>query len=350
MPQASEKLWQLSCLAKFPGMRALAWHGDVLYASRNYELFRAHVRAQGEAVQWQFVAQFAPAIGRKLSSHSRLLGRLARSGLHALVVLPAGKMIAAVPGAIVTAAASDTGFRITHRILRGTRPLHITATPDGKVFWGEYFNNRGREEVFIYGSDDGGETWDVAYVFPPGSVRHLHNIVHDPYENCLWILTGDEGAECQILRASFDLKNIEPVVSGSQQTRAAAAVPAREGLYFSSDTPHERNHIYCLERNGVARELAEISGSSIYGCRVGNSVFFSTMVEPSPVNPDHKVRVYGTCNGPDWHCLLEWKKDIWPPMFQYGNAFFPDGKNESGVLALSTTAVQGADQQLSLWT
>ncbi len=349
MSQAPEKLWQLSCLDKFPGMRVLAWQGDVLYASRNYELYRAQAKPHGEVVQWEFVAQFAPAMWRKLSFHSRLLYRLARNGFHALAILPSGKMIAAVPGAIITAATDNTGFHITHRILRGTRPLHITATPDGKVYWGEYFNNLEREEVFIYGSNDGGETWDVAYVFPAGSVRHIHNIVHDSYENCLWILTGDEGAECQILRASYDLRSVDRALSGGQQTRAAAAVPAREGLYFSSDTPHERNHIYCLERNGIARQLAEISSSSISGCRVGNSTFFATMVEPSAVNPDHKVRVYGTRDGADWDCLWEWKKDIWPPIFQYGNAFFPDGKNESGVLALSTIAVQDADQQLSLW-
>ena len=37
-----------------------------------------------------------------------------------------------------------------------------------------------------------------------------------------------------------------------------------------------------------------ISSSSIYGCRVGSRVFFSTMVEPSEVNRDRQVRVYGS--------------------------------------------------------
>lgn len=349
MPESSDKSWQLSCLATSPNMRALAWQGNTLYASRNYELFQAEIKPHRAAVEWEFVARFAPVFWRKLSSRSRLLSRLSRDGFHALAILPSGKMIAAVPGAIVTRKAGEDQFRATHRILRGTRPLHITATPDGKVYWGEYFDNPEREEVFIYGSNDGGETWDVAHVFSAGTIRHVHNIVHDPHGNCLWIFTGDEGTECQILRASYDLKNIERVLGGNQQTRAAAAVPTEAGLYFSSDTPHESNHIYCLTQNGIVKQAAEITSSSIYGCRVGASIFFSTMVEPSAANPDRNVHIYGTRNGSDWQSLLEWKKDRWPHIFQYGNVVFPDGKNESGVLALSTIAVEGADQQLSLW-
>ena len=38
------------------------------------------------------------------------------------------------------------------RIPRGTRPLHMTATPDGRVFFGEYFDNDERDEVHIYTS------------------------------------------------------------------------------------------------------------------------------------------------------------------------------------------------------
>lgn len=341
--------WQLSCLAKFPRMRALAWSGQTLYASRGYELFCAEIIPGRIPIDWKFVVRFHPAPWRKLSSSSRLLSRLLRDGFHALAILPSGRMIAAVPGAIITLAPGQAEFRITHRILRGTRPLHITCTPDGRVYWGEYFGNRERKEVFIYGSTDSGETWDVAHVFSAGTIRHIHNIVCDPYANCVWILTGDEGAECQVLRASYDLKNIERVLGGNQQTRAAAAVPTEAGLYFSSDTPQERNHIYCIERSGNVKQISGLPSSSIYGCRAGNFIFFSTMVEPSMVNIGSKVCVYGTKNGLNWHSLLEWTKDGWPSVFQYGNAIFPDGRNESGVLALTTIAVQGADQQTSLW-
>ena len=66
---------------------------------------------------------------------------------------------------------------------------------------------------------------------------------------------------------------------------------------FSSDTPLETNHVYRLDRRGNPAKVAALSSSSIYGCNVGNAVFFSTMVEPSPINSDRTVCLYGSPDG-----------------------------------------------------
>jgi len=276
--------------------------------------------------------------------------RLLRDGFHALAVLSSGHLVAAVPGAIITLVPGETKFRVSHKVVRGTRPLHITVTPGAHVFWGEYFDNAQREEVHIYASTDRGTSWNIAYTFPQRTIRHVHNIVYDEWEDCLWVLTGDDGAECRILRASCDFRTVETVMSGSQQARAVAFVPTRDALYFSSDTPLERNHVYRLDRRGSLARAADLSSSSIYGCRVGEAVFFSTMVEPSTVNPDRNVRIYGSLHRAEWRSLLTWRKDRWPMgLFQYGNAFLPDGNNTSGILAVSTVAVESADLETSLW-
>jgi hypothetical protein len=36
-------------------------------------------------------------------------------------------------------------------------------------------------------------------------------------------------------------------------------------------------------------------------------------------------------------------------LFQYGNAFFPDGNNSTDVLAVTTVAVKGSDFETTLW-
>jgi hypothetical protein len=335
-------------LATFPGMRALAWKQDVLYASRGYELLKARVGA-GE-IEWEFVGRSRAEWWRGLTSRTRLGFRLVRDGFHALTVLASGTLVAAVPGAVVTLAAGEREFRVTHRITRGTRPLHIVATPHGHVCWGEYFDNAGREEVHIYGSRDEGASWRVVYTFPRGAVRHVHNVVYDQWGDCVWVLTGDYGDECRVLRASCDLRRVDVVLSGNQQARAVAAVPAADGLYFATDTPVERNFVYRMGRDGSLAQLAALSSSSIFGCSAGDALFFSTMVEPSAVNPDQNVRVYGARAGAGWDSLLAWKKDLLPMrFFQYGNAFLPDGENTSGCLAVTTAAVQDADQTLSVF-
>ena len=283
-----------------------------------------------------------------------LTARLFRDGFHALAILPSGAHVAAIPGAIIARTSNDNEFRIAYTLTRGTRPLHITAVPGGAVYWGEYFDNAARDKVHIYGSSDGGRTWSVVYTFPKGAIRHVHNIVLDPWENCLWVLTGDYGDECRILRAAFDFSRVEAVLQGNQQARAVALVAMPQGLYFSSDTPLESNFIYFLDRKGMLSRLVPISSSSIYGCRVSERIFFSTMVEPSQVNRDRNVRVYGGAGGGvprgDWRPLLAWKKDRWPMgLFQYGNALLPDGGNTSSCLAVTTVAVETDDMVTSLY-
>jgi hypothetical protein len=339
---------RLSRVAAFPGLKVLAWNGDVLYAARGYTLLRA--RPTGPRVDWKRVGRYSPDWWRKITVSSRLTCRLVRDGFHAFAMLPSGNMIAAVPGAIVTLVPGESEFRISHKLLRGSRPLHIAATSNGRIFWGEYFDNAMRDEVHIYASDDRGSTWKKAYTFPKGTIRHVHNVVYDKWQDCLWVLTGDNGNECRILRASCDLENIEVIMSGNQQARAVAMVPTEAGLYFSSDTPLERNHIYFLSRAGDLSRLAPIDSSSIYGCRVGESTFFSTMAEPSEINSADHVSVYGSADGEDWPVLGEWTKDRWPmKFFQYGNVFLPDGTNTTDLLALTTIAVTDADLETSLW-
>jgi hypothetical protein len=340
--------WSLAEVAAFPGLRALAWENDVLYASRGYSLFRAKVTAQ--RIEWEHVARHHPVWWRNLSASSRLFFRLCRDGFHALAVLSSGHLVAAAPNLILTLAPGEKQFRAVHKIHRGTRPLHITAAPTGHVFWGEYFDNPQREEVHIYASSDCGAHWEVAYTFPKSAIRHVHNIVYDRWENCLWVLTGDNGAECRILRASVDFCNVETILAGNQQARAVALVPTPDAIYFSSDTPFEANHVYRLDRRGALTEVASLGSSSTYGCAVGDRIFFSTMVEPSQVNLERHIGVYGSLNGHDWQRVLQWKKDRWPmKWFQYGNAVLPDGHNSSGLLAASTIATESADLGTSLW-
>jgi hypothetical protein len=340
-------------IARFPRLRALTWSGDMLYASRNYELLRTKIlpgQIPSDAQPWETVAAFNAPYWRRLTSRANLTSRLVRDGFHALAILPSTDMVAAVPGAIITLRPNATTFEVTHKIIRGTRPLHITIIPNGTVCWGEYFDNPSRDEVHIYTSTDGGSTWHVAYTFPNGAIRHVHNIVHDPWQDCLWISTGDYGDECRILRASCDFRQIDVILQGNQQARAVALVPAENGLYFSSDTPLEKNSIYHLDRTGALSQLSPLTSSSIYGCRVGHHIFFSTMVEPSSANPDRSVRIFGGREGENFFPVLSWKKDRWPlRFFQYGNAFLPDGENNTPYLALTTIAVKSENMVTSFY-
>src|SRR5947208_13622598 len=207
-------------VATLPNCRALAWQGDRLYLSRGYDLYSARMTAT--PFEWNKIASYSPPWHRKVSSAFSLSSRVFRDGFHALSVLPSGNLVAAVPGAIVTLQRGETEFQVTHKMARGARPLHIATTTAGREFWGEYFDNAQRSAVHIFGSGVGGVTWKVAHTFPARSIRHVHNIVHDQWGDCLWIFTGDYGSECKIIRASADLSSLNEVIAGNQQCRAVA--------------------------------------------------------------------------------------------------------------------------------
>ncbi len=348
---AASAALKLRKIATHPGVRVLAWDGDVLYGCRGYRIVSLRVGKSGE---WKTVARFRPIWWRSLTSRNALTYRLLRDGFHALAVLGGSAsgpaIVGAVPGAVVTRVPDSDEFVVTHRVQRGTRPLHITAVPSGGIYWGEYFDNRERAEVHIYASTDGGLTWQVAYTFPAKSIRHVHNIIYDRWGDCLWILTGDEGEECKVLRASCDLRSVEVVLAGNQQARAVAAIPTEAGLYLSTDTPSEKNHVYRLDRAGNVEQVGDLASSSIYGCRVGKAVFFSTMIEPSPVNITREVQIVGSRDGANWQVLASWKKDRLPMRyFQYGNALLPDGENSTRYLAATTIAVERDDLVTTIW-
>jgi hypothetical protein len=337
---------QLQPVGRYPGLRVLAWHDGNLYAGHRYEL----LRWEKEKYLWQLVASFEPRPWRRLSSGHRLSARLFRDGYHSLVGLPDGTLIAILPKIIGVLAPGAPRFEETFTIPRGSRPLNLAVTPDGGVFWGEYFDNKERDEVNIYGSLDGGRSWHPVYTFPKQSIRHVHSINYDPYRNCLWILTGDLGEECRFLRASPDFSSVEVVLSGNQQARAVSLLPFEDGVYFATDTPLEQNYIYHLTQDGRLDRLFPVNSSVFYTCRVSRAMFFSTVVEPSPVNHDQTTTLLGSADGKNFVVLLRWPRDIWPLMyFQYPNIFLPTGDNDSDILAVTGWAVRGEDQTTNLF-
>lgn len=341
----------LTLIATFPEFRVLTWHNNYLYAAKKYTLFRIKEKDLLEKkTNWEKVAFFRPGMLRKIASSMRLSQRLLRIGFHHLEVFPDKRMIAILDKAIAVLEVGEKEFKTTWRVKRGTRPMGMAITPDSKIYWGEYFNNKERSEVYVYGSEDGGYTWDVVYTFSKGSIRHIHNIIYDSFDDCFWILTGDEGKEPKILRASRDWKALDIVLGGNQQARAATIIVESDGIYYATDTPHEQNYIYHIDRKTEKREeIAKISGPSMYSCKVGGFMFFSTAAEPGR-SYYPAACLWRSKDGDSWHKLFEWPKDSWhPKYFQFGNIVLPRGETSDGLLAATGVAVKGMDGKLGLW-
>ena len=77
-------------------------------------------------------------------------------------------------------------------------------------------------------------------------------------------------------------------------------------------------------------------------------LFFSTMVEPSEVNLETKPFCMAAPTEFSGRSEFAWKKDRWPMrLFQYGNAFLPDGPNSTDFSPLDHGCVKPISKPVS---
>lgn len=274
------------------------------------------------------------------SSLSNILARLLRSGVHHVLPLSDGTLIVVTGRKFIKIDLESGNIQKVFSIQRGARPLFLCSPDNKNIFWGEYFGNAGRGEIHIYSSTNFGSTFNTAYTFPRNTIRHVHGIFHDPYDGGLWATTGDTDGECGIWASQDGFRTIEKVAGNNQQTRALQLLFTKRYVYFGSDAPEEKNHIYRIEKNsGSLEKLQSVDNSIFWGCKVGDSLFFSTAVEPSKVNDSKHACIWGSKNGDEWMQVASFKKDFLSmKYFQYGQILFPAGENNTGSLWFSPFA------------
>jgi hypothetical protein len=174
--------------------------------------------------------------------------------------------------------------------------------------------------------------------------------------NGLIVLTGDRDAESKILLTKDMFQTIEVLSEGTQRSRAIAVLPAEGGYFIATDTQHEQNYIQFLTFDGHLSILHPIVGSCFGGCQVGEWSFFATAAEPSRVNNDPSVTIYGARNGQDWQMIHRWHVDHWSwptviqaALFQMGRVIFPAGENRTSALFVTPVAVKQGDAILHRW-
>jgi hypothetical protein len=314
---------------------------NTLYAAKRYSILKS--RDLGNS--WECDGKLAVSFNQRLPCINRMTTRLLRLGVHGFVRLPDGSRVCIARKGIYRAMPGDSVYEKVHHIERGSRPLTICVGSKDALYWGEYFDNPDRDAVNIYASFDKGKTWEICYTFPPQTVRHIHGIFYDGYDDCYWIVTGDYEKECCIYRTTNQFKTLHIVRSGGQQNRCFSLQVTNNKLFYATDTPLEQNFIYAMDKNtGEVTRLQAIQSSAFYSCKVKENIFISTAIEPSRINLTRYSNIWGTSNHQYWFELAKFKKDVWPKKyFQYGMIFFPGGVNKTDYLFFSGLAVDEID-------
>jgi hypothetical protein len=248
-----------------------------------------------------------------------------------------------------------------------SRPLYFCEIKDidgfdDRIVYGEYFNNPGKVPVSIFIREKNNE-WKIVYSFPRNCLNHIHNMVPDKYNKCVWILAGDFGDSAGIWCAKNNFKEIKPVLVGEQIYRACVAFPTKDGLLYATDTPLEPNSIRLLtmvNSKFESIEITKIKGSVIYGCMSGEKFVFSTTVEPSGIYGGKweafttKKRGPGICDNnmyiyygdlkDNFKIIYQAYKDFYPyVIFQFGKLMFPNCQFNSSYLPVMHIATKKYD-------
>ena len=286
-----------------------------------------------------------PLSGYRQIGRVRLIERLLRLEVYRMVRTPAGTEIASSREGILRREHGNKEFQVVYADARSRRPISLCVDREGRLYFGEYFNNADRDAVRVFMSEDDGCSWRECYRFPPKTIRHVHGLIYDEAQDRLWVMTGDYGDEAQIGLASPGFGSYQVVVQGSQQTRACDGVCGSSGLIYATDTPLEQNHVYWLDATtGQTTSVANVQNSVLFMGEACGGMFLSTIVEPSDMNTTQCVHVWYSSDGRQWGEVLTLPRDRWSMRyFQYPTASFANGPRACPYVFISMRGTRGSD-------
>lgn len=280
---------------------------------------------------------------QKILSVSRLSRQLLREGLHHLVPLKNGDIF--VTGKKKAYTVSKNGkIKNIFQGYVGNKPAHqgICVTPNGTLFFGEYSVNLDhKNETKLYRSLDNGITFETILTFPQ-NIRHIHFVKYDPYEDCLWLGTGDADNECHLMRSCDNGDTWETVGTGNQDWRAIGVCFNEDYLIWGTDAGSvpDQNHIIRMDRKTRKIEIIANAEGPCHGCGsfADGRVFISTGVEGGENEKDRYARLKEIKNNKTAD-VLKIKKDCLPLILQYGVMRFPGGTHNSSKVVFTTMAL-----------
>jgi hypothetical protein len=309
-----------------------------LYISRGYEIFRSG----DQGASWELDC-FVPDRGWQSLPASCALGRrLFRRYIQTFQVASDGSRIAVARDGIYRADRDEIRMRRRFTLTRGSRPLNLCV--DGcRVLFGEYGDGLRNPGPRLYLSADCGRTYDVIREFPTDDIRHIHNVVLDPFTGDYWVLAGDFGAQPGVGILSRNGKNFDWLARGKQVFRAVSVLVGEEYLTYGTDSSTEPNCIGRLhKKTGGFEKLRDTEGSSLYAGRCGGTWLISTCVEPNPAAPARTCSLYASRDGMVWNPLAAYRKDGFHAVyFQFGTLVLPSSAPHGGVTIFSGQALAG---------
>lgn len=342
---------QLSPLCFLPDGRLICYKKGSIISVKNDTIIEKHL----------LFDSFKEKLGGCFNSIYRLL----RLGIRAAVALDNETLILSIKHSVYEYDLKDRQLSDGFYMGPGIRPLsfssiHRIAGFEDSIVFGGYLSNHLKDPVHIY-KRIGKDSWAVVYTFESGLINHIHNIIPDPFRNCVWIFTGDFDDSAAIWKATDGFKKVERVACNDQKYRGCVVYALPEGLLYATDAPFQDDCIYLMDTDTYeVKEIFPIHGSCIYGCQWKDRYVFSSTVEGDGRNmsrwefyfgrkrgagiKDNYVHMYMGNLQEGFTEIYKEKKDSMPYYpFQFGVFKFPSGENKGDTLYFQPVATKKND-------
>ncbi len=244
--------------------------GRDVWATQGYSLYRS--RDGGPFVKLYTVrTRFGEAWGGYLRSLRRAFGYQELVELlpisDGLVIAFAGGMVYRVDLVHGTQEAVHTLRYFGRGQGRGVMGSGLAIDGQGRLFYGEYPTFAGRNDysVALWRSLDEGRTWEIAYEFPLGSVRHIHNVQWDPVGGALWMGTGDQDSRSQLGYSTDGGRTFTWIGKGSQRFRVVSLLFLADCVAWGMDADTQAARTLRWWRSsGIVEENARVLPGPVY--------------------------------------------------------------------------------------
>lgn len=270
-----------------------------------------------------------------LSLKIRLLSRLFRTDKSNVFVINEYTLtLLIIRRGVVYYFTENTGLIVKFKLKNCRNLMHIDLCrlPNGIISFGEYGNNKERLPVPIYSSRDEGQNWEVAYEFPQGEIKHIHNLKYDGYSNTIWCCTGDLLGECKLVVFDLQFNTLKVIGDGSQNYRTCDLIFQKDFVIWLMDSHIETSYVIKLNRNTeIIQILSSLPGPVWYCSRLTNGEYIAaTTVEHGYSMKHKKAHLITSSDTENWTSVKTFSKDNYYPLdfFKYGAIGFPIGEQK----------------------
>jgi hypothetical protein len=235
-----------------------------------------------------------------------------------------------------------SGFLRPSKFLRGACAMDRS----GGIYMGEYASNPGRTPVLLYHLPPRSTCVEVVHEFAAGTVRHVHGVFYDSYENHIWCTTGDREKECQIIKTADGFRTFDVAGKGDETWRAVSLVVTPDHVYYGMDAEFRQNYIFRIDKHSGRREsLGEVDGPVYYSRQLGKEILFGVSAEGCPSQVENRASLWAV-QGDTISRILSIDKDAYPRHFMPGTFHFNLGPASGGGECFCyCNGLKGADQR-----